>query len=200
MGPMPKKLRIGPLPVFGIFLLGLSFGDAQGTPANKAAFARHYDHFLDRRLNNCTTCHLPSSNKNPESLDEFPHNPFGARLKAIGRELSKAGKSRDIPDRLAIASGEDSDADGILNEVELLLGSNPGEAEDKPDEKALAQSSARKTEFATFLKSFRWDPFKPPTRLTPPAVKDADWPRNPIDQFIAAEHSQRRLTPRPEAP
>lgn len=45
---------------------------ANGTPANKAALEKHYDRFLARNLARCATCHLPSENKNPESLDEFP--------------------------------------------------------------------------------------------------------------------------------
>jgi hypothetical protein len=174
-------------------------GSLRATPANKASFARHYDHFLARGLNHCTTCHLPSANKNPESLDEFPHNPFGKRLKAIGRELSDAGKGRDIAVRLALAAEEDSDGDGIANEMELLLGHSPGDADDKPDEKALAQSSERKRDFAKFLKSDRWDPFQPPVRRAPPQVANPDWPRNAIDHFIAAEHPKRGLAPRPEA-
>ena len=32
-----------------------------------------------------------------------------------------------------------------------------------------------------------------------PEVKNSDWSRNPIDAFIAAEHVQRGLKPRPEA-
>ena len=196
---MPKSLSIGRLSVLGLFLLGLNPGATHATPANKAAFSRHYDHFLARRLNHCSTCHLPSSNKNPESLDEFPHNPFGNRLKIIGRELSQAEKSKDIPERLAIAAEEDSDGDAVPNEVELLLGFNPGDAEEKPEQRAVAGIAARKDEFARFLKSYRWDAFRSPVRLHPPIVKNADWPRNPIDQFIGAEHWQRNLTPRPEA-
>src|SRR5258705_9421602 len=37
--------------------------EALGTPANKAALDRHYDRFLAKELNRCTTCHLPSPNK-----------------------------------------------------------------------------------------------------------------------------------------
>jgi hypothetical protein len=174
-------------------------GNLRATPANKATFSRHYDQYLAKRLNHCTTCHFPSSNKNPESLDEFPHNPFGKRLKAIGRELADAGKSKDISVRLALVAEEDSDGDGLANEIELLLGHSPGDVEDKPNEKALAQSTERKIEFAKFLKSDRWDPFQPPSRRTPPIAQNGEWPKNAIDQFIATEHPKRGLKPRPEA-
>jgi hypothetical protein len=199
-GLMPKNLRTRRFFRIWTLLLGsILLGTAHGTPANKAAFSRQYDHFLTRRLNNCTTCHLPSSNKNPENLEEFPHNPFGARLRILGRELSQAGKSKEIVARLSLASQEDSDGDGYANEVEILLGSYPGDATDKPEKKSLSDLPARQKEFAKFLKSYRWEPFRPPICPNPPVVKSSEWPRNPIDQFIAAEHPQRRLNPRPEA-
>ncbi|MBC8353792.1 MAG: DUF1553 domain-containing protein [Planctomycetes bacterium] len=37
--------------------------------------------------------------------------------------------------------------------------------------------------------------FKTPQRHKLPSVKRADWPRNPIDHFIAAKHEQRDLVP-----
>jgi hypothetical protein len=199
-GLMPKNIRTGRLPGIWILLLGLiPVGTAHGTPANKAAFSRHYDHFLARRLNSCTTCHLPSSNKNPETLEEFPHNPFGARLRTLGRELSEMGKSKEIAARLLLAAEEDSDGDGLPNEVELLLGSAPGDVSDKPGEKEISGLLSRKEEFAKFLRSYRWEPFRTPIRPPPSAVEQVEGARNPIDQFVAAEHSPRHLKPRPEA-
>ncbi len=41
--------------------------------------------------------------------------------------------------------------------------------------------------------------FQPPRRGQPPAVKDASWPRNPIDRFILARLEQEGLSPSPEA-
>ena len=67
-------------------VLALTVTSSRATPSNKAAFARHYDRFLGKDLNRCTTCHLPSTAKEPESLEEFPHNRFGDRLRAIGEE------------------------------------------------------------------------------------------------------------------
>src|SRR3954465_15351881 len=131
---------------------------SSGTPSNKAALDRYYDKFLSAELNRCTTCHLPSANKNPESLEEFPHNPFGDRLRKLGEELKKAGKHKDIPARLALIAKEDSDGDGVPNEIELLLGHNPGDAKDAPSKKELAQTKARQKEFAQYLGSYRWRP------------------------------------------
>src|SRR6187549_2152220 len=78
----------------GALALACSFW-ASATPANKAALDKHYDRFLARSLSRCTTCHLPSENKNPENLEQFPHNPFGDRLRAIRKDLPQA--ERDIP-------------------------------------------------------------------------------------------------------
>src|SRR5262245_22899446 len=66
---------------FAVAVTLLISAGADATPANKAAFEKHYDRFLARELNRCTTCHLPSDKKAPESLQEFPHNPFGHRLR-----------------------------------------------------------------------------------------------------------------------
>jgi hypothetical protein len=41
--------------------------------------------------------------------------------------------------------------------------------------------------------------FIPPVRGTLPAVKNADWPRNPIDRFVLARLEKEGLTPSPEA-
>ncbi len=41
--------------------------------------------------------------------------------------------------------------------------------------------------------------FKPPVRHDPPAVKDASWVRNPIDNFILARLEKEGMKPSPEA-
>src|SRR5688500_2216567 len=105
-------------------LCALSIFSARATPANKAALQRHFGSFLGKDLDRCTTCHLPSANKNPEFLDDFPHNPFGKSIRALG-------KAKSIPDRLNALAKEDADKDGVANEAELLLGHNPGDPQDK---------------------------------------------------------------------
>src|SRR5438067_13660477 len=105
---------------------------AWGTPANKAALDRHFDRFLAKNLNACTTCHLPSDKKDPQNLDEFPHNPFGARLRAAKKELAAAGKPTDIPARTSAIASEDSDRDGLDHLTEILHAHAPGDASDHP--------------------------------------------------------------------
>src|SRR5262245_17496975 len=129
--PFNPILRLA-IAVVALQLLALPLA---ATPANKMALARHYDKFLAKELNRCTTCHLPSDDKAPENLDQFPHNPCGHRLRLLGKELAAAGAKKDIPTRLALVANEDSDGDGVLNQIELLLGHNPGDAKDRPNAK-----------------------------------------------------------------
>lgn len=185
-----------------LFTAGLLLGAfrAGATPANKAALEKHYDRFLARPLARCTTCHLPSPNKFPESLGEFPHNPFGDRLRRLGEELQAAGQKRDLSTRLATLTAEDTDADGVANEAELLLGHNPGAAQDKPAAGELAQLKDRQADFAQFLAGYRWQPFEPVRRPAVPEVRLPQFTiRNPVDAFLAAEWTAHGLKPRPEA-
>ncbi len=182
----------------GVFVLFTA--SVHATPANKAALEKHYDKFLSAELSRCTTCHSPATVKNPESLDEFPHNPFGDRLRAVGKELSRAGKKKDIPSRLMLIAKEDSDGDGVPNEMELLLGHNPGDGKDTPTKKELSLAKKRTSEFQQLLASYRWQPFEKVNRPALPKVKNTKWARNPIDLFVAAEQGQHKLKPRPEAP
>jgi hypothetical protein len=170
-----------------------------GTPANRAALARHYEQFLSKSLNQCTTCHLPSDKKSPETLAEFPHNPFGDRLRRLGEEQS-SGNPASLPTRLAAIAREDSDGDGVDNETELLLGHNPGNAKDRPAEAELAGAKARQTEFAAFQSRYPWQPYNPVVRPPVPTVRQRRWVQNPVDAFVAAEHQARGLHPRTEAP
>src|SRR5215203_6086947 len=88
------------------------------TPANRAAFSQHYDRFLARKLNQCTTCHQPSARENPATLDEFPHNPFGAQLRHANTNSPGATEPTDLVTRLAAVASLDADHDGVPNEIE----------------------------------------------------------------------------------
>ncbi|MGV3771765.1 MAG: DUF1553 domain-containing protein [Verrucomicrobiales bacterium] len=168
------------------------------TPANKAALSHHFETFLAPSLNHCTTCHLPSSKTAPESLDEFPHNKFGARLRAARKEASEKENPTDIIARIRLVADEDSDGDGVSNEAELLLGKNPGDDQSVPVSADQDKVEQIRQNFAKHKASYRWQPF---ARLTKPAAPDiaTAWARNPVDQFIAAEHQKRNLKPRPPA-
>src|SRR4051812_43301174 len=119
------------------FLLLVAATGARATPANRAGMERHFGEFLAKNLRNCSVCHLPSDKKDPETLEEFPHNPFGEALRKAGSQLRSEGKKREMPARLAIVAEQDSDGDGVANLSELLLGHNPGDAKDKPTDAEL---------------------------------------------------------------
>jgi hypothetical protein len=145
--------------ILAISLLVPIFSHA--TPANKAAFIKYYNQYLPTNLNSCTTCHLPAKlDHPPENLDEFPHNDFGKRLRALGKQLIAEGKSKDISSRLQIVAKEDSDGDGTPNQAELLLGHAPGDSKDRPTKRELASLTRREALFAQFLKTYRWEPFQ----------------------------------------
>ncbi|MEO8350356.1 MAG: DUF1553 domain-containing protein, partial [Chthoniobacteraceae bacterium] len=175
---------------------GLTLG-AAATPANKSALERYYGPFLNKDLAQCTTCHLPSPNRNPRTLEEFPHNPFGERLRLLGEELELQGKPRTIAARLEAVAKEDADGDGVANELEILANGNPGDAAQVPSPSALA--TAPVDELARFLASYHWRPYDPVVRPPVPEPKQRGWVRTPIDAFIAAEHERLGLSPRPEA-
>lgn len=184
-----------------VFLWGL-VSPLLATPANRAALEKHYDRFLSRPLAKCTTCHLPSEHKFPESLAEFPHNAFGDRLRKLGEQREQEGAAHDLASRLVAVAREDADGDGVANETELLLGHSPGDPKDVPSARELALADTRSREFAEFLSGYRWQPFEPVRRPEPPKPSPpADFViRNPVDAFLAADWQRLGLKPRPEAP
>lgn len=195
-------LRTASFQLWLVLLVIPIFGppSAQATPANRAALAGHYDHFLPGTQARCRTCHLPSDRTAPERLEDFPHNPFGARLRELGTTPPAGGTAPNLATRLQQIAGEDSDHDGAANEVELLLGHNPGDAHDTPTADELRRAAGLTADFAKFLAGYRWRPFEPvqrpavPTNFPPPISAP-----HPIDAFVAAEWSARKLSPRPEA-
>jgi hypothetical protein len=173
---------------------------AWGRPPHRQSLKRYYGAFLSRPLDACTTCHIRKEEAPDGALFEKkpPHNPFGARLKEVGRQLRQAGKAADIAARLQAVADEDSDADGVPNELEILAGRRPGDPRDTPSAEELKGAEARRTELRRLLESYPWEPFRPVERPSVPPVKNASWVRNPIDSFIAKEHQERGLSPRPE--
>lgn len=155
------------------------------TPANHKAAANHFEHFLPEALNHCSLCHLPSDNHAPESLEEFPHNPFG-------KALAKLGKKTPLPERLQAVGKDDSDADGTANLAEILLGGHPGDAKVQPV--SLAEQAAKEEALTAFLKRYPWLPFEPVRR---PALPRSA--ANPIDAFIEEQLAVRELQPLGEA-
>jgi hypothetical protein len=174
--------------------------NAQANPANKKALANHFEHLLPPKLNECTTCHLPSTVESPHSLDEFPHNGFGHGLRKLGEELKAKKADAGIPARLVRVSGEDADGDGTDNLTELLLGSNPGDASQKPDASRMAHAAVKLAAYEKHLHRYAWQPFQ---RVMRPVVevsgKRKAESRNPVDEFLGEAMQERGLKARPEA-
>jgi hypothetical protein len=169
---------------------------AQSRPAHKRSLADYFGPFLDRRLNDCRTCHLPDPPDGP--AEGKPHNAFGARLKAVKEELRLAGKKTDLVSRLEAIADEDSDGDGVPNLIELLTGHAPGDPGDKPTVEEVAAARQKLADFRRYQDGYHWRPMEPVHRPVVP-FQNTPWVRNPIDAFIAAGQAERGLQPRPEA-
>jgi hypothetical protein len=199
--PIASKDRLPAVALAVVLALLSGGGAAFATPANKAAMVKHFGTFLPPAMNSCTACHLPSEIKHPETLAEFPHNAFGTRLRELGEAAKKAGGKLDIPHRIQQIAAEDADGDGVANEIEFLLGHNAGDKADAPTAGEIADGGAKVADFARVLSAYRWQPFEPVRQPPiPQTIANPVFPiRNPIDAFIAKEHSNHGLTPRPEA-
>ena len=169
------------------------------TPANKTAIEKHLGPLLADTMQNCAICHTHDHGTGLESLEEFPHNPFGNRIRTAKTELKDAGKRTRISDRLSHVAGEDSDGDGVSNLDELLLGHFPGNKSDTPTAEELATVGKQRSLFADYQKRYPWEPFQPVSRPTSPVGDFDQWAKTSVDAFIAAEHQRNGLIPRPEA-
>jgi len=171
---------------------------AWAKPQHKEALGRYYGSFLDASLKRCHTCHLVPEGTSESQFSESDgeHNAFGRRLRELGEQLAKDQRSGDLAGRLKFIAEEDSDGDGVANELELLAGTAPGDGAQKPMPDQLVRATTQQREFRT---QYRWEPWQRVQRPDVP-LASVNWGRNPIDAFLAAEHAKRGLTPRPEAP
>jgi hypothetical protein len=195
---MPSSNRVA---IISAVLAAVTSSPLQARPPHRQALADYFGPFLAKKLNDCRTCHLPDplGQSSGVLVSDKPHNAFGARLKAVKRELRKAGKPITIAARLEAVADEDSDGDGVSNLIELLTGHFPGDPADKPTADEIAGARQKLREFRTWQKEYAWRPFEKVQRPAVPAVKNSAWVRTPIDSFIAAEHERHGLKPRPEA-
>src|SRR5688500_15136570 len=184
-----------------VLLLGVAAG-ARGTPANRAGMERHFGEFLAKNLRTCSVCHLPSEKKDPETLEEFPHNAFGEAVRKAGVALRAEGQKRERGARLEIIGEADSDGDGVGDLAELWRGRNPGEAEDVRLWVEIKTLEGRRGAYAVFLKSYRWEPFEVVKRpaVPVPAKPQAALIRNAIDAFVEEQRAMRGLVAVGEAP
>lgn len=168
---------------------------AQANPANRRAFARYFGSYLTTSLNSCSTCHVRAHPHGAESLDEFPHNPFGNQLRIEEEKLHKAERDTSIEQRLKILAEKDADGDGFSNLQEILMGTAPGDKTKFPSADSAVKIQKLTSKFTEYQNRYAWKPFKPIKRPEVPVVENATWTRNPIDHFIAAGHKREGLKP-----
>jgi hypothetical protein len=197
---MPRAFQLA-LALVGSLIVATT---SHARPAHKQALGDHYGPYLTKKQHDCRMCHVPdAAGAQPDVLaEDKPHNSFGKRLKAVREELRKAGKKGTIAERLEFIASEDSDGDGVSNQLEILTGHFPGDPSDKPTAEELQQAPKLAGEFAKFHTAYAWRPYEVVHRpaVPRPQTGEAFRIRNPIDAFIADEHQARGLTPRPEAP
>ena len=178
-------------------------GAAVARPPYKQALKRSYGDALPRTMQACSTCHLTAQQvDDPDAFDDTapPHNPFGLRLVQLAEELDAEGLPADIVTRLDHLGPEDSDADGISNDVEILSGHAPGISGEVPTAAVAAAVAQRLQTLVRQRAGYRWKPFQVVAQPPLPAIRSAVWNLNPIDTFIAQQHHSRGLNPRPAAP
>ena len=154
------------------------------TPANKKAFEKFFGPTLSENLKSCAVCHVRADANGAESLEDFPHNPFGKKIAALDGKIS---------DRLetVLQPGEALD--------KILTGQFPAMTQQGQvtDSTLLNQKRA---EFAEFRSRYPWTPYETVKRPDLPGDDGENtWAKNGIDYFIAAEHRRHGLTPRPVA-
>ncbi len=180
----------------GIVAMMAATAPATATPANKAALEGRYGPVLPARIAACIACHRTNpAGKLPVDLAQFPHNPFGERLAALGKQWRAEGRRSDIDRRIREIAGEDSDSDGVANETELLLGTSPGNPRDVPSTKALLGVERVRTAFDAYRARYRWQPFERVERPAVPRASGLPARANPIDRFLDAKRAAAGTRP-----
>jgi hypothetical protein len=151
----------------------------------KIEFARHVRPLLAKH---CWSCHGAEKQESGLRLDRRSLALQGGDLGRV-IELGNSAESRLIhyvaaidPDNVMPPEGERLSAEAVgLLRAWIDQGCIWPEAETAADDRPV---------------HWAYQPLRP---QAPPAVKRADWPVNPIDQFVLAELEKRGMTPSPEA-
>ena len=167
--------------ICGVVVAG-AVGVRAAEPAHKVDFSRDIQPILS---DNCYFCHGPDSGKRKGDLRLDRLDPkIGPFAPRDGYFIIKPGKI-----------DESTLADRIVS--------------DDPDVKMPPPASHRELTSAQIQLLQRWIEqgakwgklwsLIPPKRPPVPTVKDASWPRNPIDDFVLAKLETEGLAPSPEA-
>ncbi len=166
--------RIWTLAVSAAFI-GLLHGSAASSADAPVSYSRDIRPILS---NHCYACHGPDEKK---------------------READLRLDVREIAIESAIVPGK-------ADESELLARVTSDDADERMPP-ASSKKPALTPEQVDLLKRWidqganfdRHWAYVTPTRPNVPDVKNGQWPLNPLDRFIAAEHERRGYTPAPEA-
>ncbi len=170
---------------------------AVANPANQAALQKHFGSLMPEHLRSCALCHVADHAADASSLEEFPHNAFGAAVRIAGERLLEDGKDDAIPNRFQVVANRDADGDGHSNLVEILLGSRPGSQSDIPDQDSLSRQASLIESYQAKINQYAWRPFAVVQR--PPVPRSRDCGNNPIDAFIQQQRNKLGLAPNSEA-
>ena len=172
---------------------------ARATPANRQSMKQYLGPFLSERLDSCALCHVRAIPDGADSLEDFPHNEFGDRIRQLGDPSVSNDSEDSIQGRISRIGDEDSDGDGVSNLRELLAGTHPGNRDDKPDTSRSRDVDLLVAKFAEFSSRYQWRPFESVVRPDVPDTGAPDWCRNSIDRFVAARHETLGLIPQAQA-
>lgn len=162
-------------------LLALVSVSAFAAPAGKLRYDRDVRPILS---DNCFHCHGPDKETRESGL----------RLD-IREEALKPAKSGDV----AIVPGKPDESEFVFR----IFSTDKDEVMPPPDAHKTLTAAQKETlkrwiaEGAEYMA--HWS-FVPPKRPELPKIGNAWWPKNPVDQFIAAELEERKLGASPEAP
>jgi Protein of unknown function (DUF1553)/Protein of unknown function (DUF1549)/Planctomycete cytochrome C len=175
-----------------IAVIGSILGQAQTPPAAQMPAAVDYARDIQPVLEKyCYECHGRSKNRARLRL----HTPELIRKGGQSGPIVVPGKSRDseLMRRVLDENADDRmplDKDPLPESTIALLRAWIDQGAAMPAASADAAASASADEHWAYVK---------PKRPELPPVKNAAWPRNPIDRFVLARLEKEDLTPSPEA-
>ncbi len=179
---------------------------AWAKPSHKAALVSYYGDQLPQSLRSCQLCHLTDTEIDEISAESLgdeaqPWNSLGRALFQLGQRNPGEGDTRpsSIIQRLRELADADTDGDGIGNEMEILAGTWPGDAQAYPHSNDLASLEKQLSKFRLSVPDYAWQPTEPVIRPPVPSTLPEHRAKNPIDAFIAAEYARQGLKPQPEA-
>jgi hypothetical protein len=163
------------LPVSAVLLTFLGVGAAPNREAEKLQFNRDIRPILTE---NCFACHGPDKNARKAGLR------LDMREEAVKAEAIVPGKP----------------GDSLL--IQRIFADDPKQRMPPAKSHKTLTATQKETLKRWIAAGAAYQPhwsFLAPKRPLPPAVKQGDWVRNPIDQFVLVELEKRGLQPAPEA-